>query len=133
MMISEICEKFGISPDTLRYYERIGLIPRINRNKSGIREYSEQDCKWIQVIIYMRNAGMSIELLLEYVEMVHQGDSTIQTRKELLVQQRDQLVPKIDKLQKSLQLLNGKIDSYEQSVAPNEKNLKSAEDRGDTT
>ncbi|MEV5026713.1 MerR family transcriptional regulator [Paenibacillus sp. LPE1-1-1.1] len=133
MMISEICEKFGISPDTLRYYERIGLIPRINRNKSGIREYSEQDCKWIQVIIYMRNAGMSIELLLEYVEMVHQGDATIQTRKELLVQQRDQLVPKIDKLQKSLQLLNGKIDSYEQSVVPNEKNLKSTEDRGDKT
>ncbi|MCM3653641.1 MerR family transcriptional regulator [Metabacillus litoralis] len=128
MMISEVSEKFGISPDTLRYYERIGLIPTINRNKSGIREYTEQDCRWIQVILFMRDAGMSIELLLEYVEMVHQGDKTMQSRKELLIKQRNQLVERINEQQKILELLNGKIESYEQSVVPNEKKLMGTED-----
>lgn len=124
MIISEVSEKFGILPDTLRYYERIGLIPPINRNKSGLREYTEQDCHWIQVILFMRDAGMSIELLLEYVKMVHQGDVTMQTRKELLIEQRNQLVARIEELQKTLKLLNGKIESYEKSVVPNEKKLK---------
>ncbi|MCT4475947.1 MerR family transcriptional regulator [Peribacillus frigoritolerans] len=124
MIISEVSEKFGISPDTLRYYERIGLIPPINRNKSGLREYTEQDCHWIQVILFMRNAGMSIELLLEYVKMVHQGDETMQTRKELLIEQRNQLVARIEEQKKTLELLNGKIESYEKSVVPNEKKLK---------
>ncbi|MBA9028904.1 MULTISPECIES: MerR family transcriptional regulator [Bacillaceae] len=124
MIISEVSEKFGISPDTLRYYERIGLIPPINRNKSGLREYTEQDCHWIQVILFMRDAGMSIELLLEYVKMVHQGDETMQTRKELLIEQRNQLVARIEELQKTLALLNGKIENYEKSVVPNEKKLK---------
>ncbi|MBZ5752232.1 MerR family transcriptional regulator [Metabacillus rhizolycopersici] len=128
MMISEVSEKFGISPDTLRYYERIGLIPTINRNKSGIREYTEQDCRWIQVILFMRDAGMSIELLLEYVEMVHQGDKTMQSRKELLIKQRNQLVERINEQQKILELLNGKIESYEQSVVPNEKKLMGTDD-----
>ncbi|MGU3472542.1 MerR family transcriptional regulator [Paenibacillus sp. D51F] len=124
MIISEISEKFGISPDTLRYYERIGLIPRISRNNSGIRGYSELDCKWIQTIIYMRKAGMSIELLLEYVEMVHQGDETKQMRKELLIEQRNQLAARMDELQKTLELLNRKIENYEQSVVPVERNLR---------
>lgn len=128
MIISEVCEKFGVSPDTLRYYERIGLIPPINRNKSGLREYTEQDCQWIQVILFMRDAGMSIELLLEYVNLVHQGDEAMQTRKELLIEQRDQLVARIEELQKTLKLLNRKIDSYEQSVVPNEKKLKRMKD-----
>jgi DNA-binding transcriptional MerR regulator len=128
MIISEVCEKFGVSPDTLRYYERIGLIPPINRNKSGLREYTEQDCQWIQVILFMRDAGMSIESLLEYVNLVHQGDETMQTRKELLIEQRDQLVARIEELQKTLKLLNRKIDSYEQSVVPNEKKLKRMKD-----
>lgn len=70
----------------------------------------------------MRDAGMSIELLLEYVKMVHQGDETMQTRKELLIEQRNQLVARIEELQKTLELLNGKIESYEKSVVPNEKN-----------
>jgi len=128
MMISEVSEKFGISQDTLRYYERIGLIPPINRNTRGLREYTEKDCGWIQVILFMRDAGMSIELLLEYVKMVHQGDETMQTRKELLIEQRDQLVTKIEELQRTLDLLNGKIKSYEKSVVPNEKKLTRTEE-----
>lgn len=124
MMISEVSEKFGISLDTLRYYERIGLIPRITRNSRGQREYTEEDCQLIQGILYFREAGMSIELLLEYMKMVHQGDETIQTRKELLIEQRDKLVKRINELQKPLELLKRKIENYERSVVVNEKKMK---------
>ncbi|MGE8018543.1 MerR family transcriptional regulator [Peribacillus frigoritolerans] len=124
MMISEVSEKFGISLDTLRYYERIGLIPRISRNYRGQREYTEEDCQLIQGILYFREAGMSIELLLEYMKMVHQGDETIQTRKELLIEQRDKLVKRINELQKPLELLKRKIENYERSVVVNEKQMK---------
>jgi MerR family transcriptional regulator, aldehyde-responsive regulator len=124
LLISEVSEKYGISLDTLRYYERIGLIPRITRNDRGQRDYTEEDCQLIQGILYFREAGMSIELLLEYMKMVHQGDETIQTRKELLIEQRDKLVERINELQKPLELLNRKIENYERSVVVNEKKMK---------
>lgn len=54
MTITEVSEKFNLTPDTLRYYERLGIIPRVNRNKSGNRDYSEEDCRWIEHIKCMR-------------------------------------------------------------------------------
>lgn len=83
MTITEVSEKFDVSQDTLRYYERIGLIPRVNRNKSGIRNYTEEDCKWVEFIKCMRNAGLPIEVLIEYVGLFQQGGETIDARKEL--------------------------------------------------
>jgi DNA-binding transcriptional MerR regulator len=80
MTIAEVSKKFGLSPDTLRYYERIGLIPRVNRNESGIRDYTEEDCKWIEFIKCMRSAGVQVETLVEYVTLLQQGDKTIEAR-----------------------------------------------------
>lgn len=128
MTIAEVSKKFDISQDTLRYYERIGLIPRVNRNKSGIRDYTEEDCKWVEFIICMRNAGLPIEVLIEYVELFQQGDATIEARKELLIEQRKQLIARMEDMQKSLERLNYKIAVYEQSVVPKEKELKRSED-----
>ncbi|WP_434778714.1 MerR family transcriptional regulator [Neisseria sp. Ec49-e6-T10] len=126
MNISDVGKKYDLSPDTLRYYERIGLIPKIYRNSAGVREYNEQDCRWVEAIKFMRNAGMSIELLLEYVEMVHAGDQMAQARKELLMKQRALLIAQIEGLQSTLAQLTHKIESYEQSVQPNEQKLKNA-------
>lgn len=123
MMISEVSEKYGLSQDTLRYYERIGLIPPVKRNKSGVREYTELDCQWIQTIKWMRTAGMSIELLIEYVGLVHQGSETNEARKKLLIEQRIQLVEKIEELQATLKMLDKKIESYEEHVLPYERKL----------
>jgi DNA-binding transcriptional MerR regulator len=83
MTIAEVREKLNISQDTLRYYVRIGLIPTINRSKSGIRNYTDEDCKWIEFIKCMRKAGLSIEVLIEYVTLFQQGDETVEVRKEL--------------------------------------------------
>lgn len=124
MTITEVSEKFDIPQDTLRYYERIGLIPRVHRNKSGIRDYTEEDCKWVEFVKCMRNAGLPIEVLIEYVALFQQGDETIEARKQLLIEQRKQLIKRIEDMQKTLERLDYKIAVYEQSVVVREKELK---------
>ncbi|ODA40459.1 MerR family transcriptional regulator [Desulfosporosinus sp. BG] len=128
MMIAEVSEKYDLTQDTLRYYERIGLIPHVNRNKSGIRDYTEEDCRWVEFIKCMRNAGLPIEALIEYVALFQQGNETTQARKELLTEQRKQLIQRMEDMQKTLERLNYKIESYEQSVVKKENELKRVED-----
>jgi DNA-binding transcriptional MerR regulator len=127
MKIAEASERFGLSQDTLRYYERIGLIPSVNRNKSGIRDYSEEDCRWIEFIKCMRNAGLPIDVLIDYVALFKQGEETIGARKELLSEQRRLLTEKMEEMKKTLERLDYKIESYEQSVIEKEKELKKSE------
>lgn len=124
MTITEVCKKFDLSPDTLRYYERIGLIPRVNRNKSGIRDYTEEDCKWVEFIKCMRSAGLPIEVLIEYVSLFQIGDETFESRKELLIEQRNQLSIRMEDMRKTLDRLDTKIARYEQSVCEKEKSLR---------
>lgn len=124
MTIAEISKRFNLSADTLRYYERIGLIPPVNRNASGIRDYTEEDCNWIHFIKCMRSAGLSIEVLVEYVSMFQQGNSTIKARKELLIEQRSQIAEKIKEMQQTLERLDKKIDGYEERVLIKEEQLK---------
>ena len=115
MTITEVSVKFDLSQDTLRYYERVGLIPRVNRNKSGVRDYTEESCKWIELAKCMRLAGIPIENLIEYCVLTQQGDSTIVARKNLLVEEREKLVIKMKDMQKTLERLNFKIDRYEKA------------------
>ena len=89
MTITEVSKKFDLSADTLRYYERIGLIPPVPRNKSGIRDYGEESCNWISLMKCMRKAGVQIEALIEYVALFQKGESTAPARKMLLVEQRN--------------------------------------------
>ena len=82
MTIAEVSRKYEISADTLRYYERIGLVPPVPRSKSGIRDYDEASCGWVELMKCMRAAGVQIEALIEYVNLFQQGDGTIDARKE---------------------------------------------------
>jgi len=124
MTIAEVSKKFGLSPDTLRYYERIGLIPRVNRNESGIRDYTEEDCKWIEFIKCMRSAGIQVETLVEYVTLLQQGDETVELRKQILVEQREKLLSRIEEMERALERLNFKIEEYETKLIPAENKLK---------
>ncbi len=124
MIISEVSKKFNISEDTLRYYEKIGLLPRIKRNKNGIREYNEDDLKWIAFIKCMREAGISIEALTRYVKLFHEGEHTSEERKRILIEQREILLEQLAKIQKALEKLNHKIAVYETRIIPAEKELK---------
>lgn len=124
MTIAEVSKKYNLTPDTLRYYERVGLIPSINRTSGGIRNYLDEDCRWIQFIKCMRGAGLPIEVLIEYVKLFQQGDQTIEARKELLIKQREKLIERIAEMQETLERLNGKINRYEKMVVPAEHELK---------
>ena len=124
MTIAEVSRKYDISADTLRYYERIGLIPPVPRTRGGLRDYGEESCGWIQLMKCMRAAGVQIEPLIEYVDLFQQGDATLDARKALLVEQRDQLVSRMAEMQASLDLLNQKIDRYEQGMMTAEQQLR---------
>ena len=123
MKISEVSEQSGLSVDTLRYYEKIGLLPQVNRSDSGIRDYSDLDVRRVNFIKCMRTAGLPIDVLIEYYALVQQGDETIQARKEILQDQRDQLLARMAELQETLDLLDYKIQVYENAVLKAEQKL----------
>jgi DNA-binding transcriptional MerR regulator len=121
MKIAEVSERYAISTDTLRYYERIGLIQAVKRNESGIRDYNELDLRRVEFIKCMRSAGLPVEVLIEYVGLVQRGDQTIEARKEILKEQRELLAARMKEMQKTLDLLDHKIDVYENAVLTKEK------------
>ena len=127
MKIAEVSEQYGLSTDTLRYYERIGLIPPINRNQGGIRNYGEVDVMRVEFIKCMRSAGLPIEVLIEYMELVQQGDQTIEVRKEILKGQRELLLCRMQEMQKTLDILDYKIKAYENTVLKTEKEIVQAD------
>ena len=123
MRIAEISEKYGITQDTLRYYERIGLLPPIARTASGVRNYSDSDCARIEFIKCMRQAHVSIEALQTYMRLLNQGEETLSERKAILTQQRDLAQQRITEMQKALDLLTYKIDHYEDLMRNAEESL----------
>jgi DNA-binding transcriptional MerR regulator len=123
MKIAEVSERYAMSADTLRYYERIGLVGPVNRSANGIRDYNEIDLRRVEFIKCMRSAGLSIEVLIEYIGLVQEGDETIQTRKEILKVQRELLSSRMKELQSTLDLLDHKIEVYENAVLTKEKKI----------
>ncbi len=116
MTIKEVQEKYGISGDTLRYYERVGMIPPVTRTASGIRNYTEQDLSWVELVLCMRNAGLKIEAIIEYVRLFQMGDATFEARLNLLKEQRDALIDQKQKINAMMERLNYKIARYEIAV-----------------
>ena len=124
MTIAEVSKKYGLSADTLRYYERIGLIPGVRRKDNGIRDYSESDCNWVEFIKCMRAAGIQVEALIEYVALFQQGDDTQEARKQILLEQREQLLARMEDMQRTLARLDKKIAHYDECLRFTEKKLR---------
>lgn len=116
MTIKEVSEKYEISQDTLRYYERVGMIPTVTRTAGGIRNYSEEDLRWVGLAKCMRSAGLPVEAMIEYVRLFQEGDSTIPARLQLLVDQREALLEQLRQIDATLNRLNYKISRYEEAV-----------------
>lgn len=116
MTIKEVGEKYGISGDTLRYYERVGMIPPVPRTAGGIRDYGEEDLRWVELVVCMRSAGLPIEAIIEYVRLFQMGDSTFQARLQLLQEQRETLLEQKEQVERTLDRLNYKIARYEIAV-----------------
>ncbi|NSW52245.1 MAG: MerR family transcriptional regulator [Anaerolineae bacterium] len=133
MKIAEVSELSGLSIDTLRYYERVGLLPPVHRNDSGIRDFDELDVRRVQFIKCMRQAGIPVDVLTEYMRLALIGDETFEARKNILEEQRDLLAAQIAEMQSTLDLLNYKINFYEERLAAVEKNLSPMEEFDVTT
>ena len=116
MTIKEVCEKYNLKPDTLRYYERVGVIPEVTRTAGGIRDYQEEDIRWVEKAVCMRNAGVPVDMLIEYMRMVAQGDETIEARANLLKEARAQILEARQKYDAALERLEYKISRYEEAM-----------------
>ena len=115
-LIGEVSEYLGVSRDTLRYYERVGMIPPVTRTASGIRDYQDSDLGWVGLAKCMRSAGLPVEAMIEYVRLYQEGDSTIPARLQLLLEQRQSLLEQKKKIDETLDRLNYKISIYEDAV-----------------
>ena len=116
MTIKDVCEKFGITADTLRYYEKVGAIPKVERSHGGIREYDDEALSWVQNAVCLRKAGVSVEAIAEYVRLFNMGDETIKDRLALLVSEREELGKQLAELTEAVDLLDWKISRYRKAV-----------------
>lgn len=122
MNISDVAKLTDLTPPTLRYYEKVGLIPPVKRIH-GNREYSMEDINWIEFIKCMRNSGFSIVSLVEYTNLFQQGDETAELRKNILIEERKNLIHKRDEMNQTIRKLNVKIENYENQFMAYENNL----------
>ncbi len=120
MTIKQVSEKYGVSQDTLRYYEKAGLVPEVTRTASGIRDYQQTDLNWLELALCMRNAGLPVNVIVEYRRLYQQGDSTIPQRLKLLTDQREELLAMQEHITQTLERLNYKISVYERAVETGE-------------
>lgn len=123
MTISQVSKIYGISIDTIRYYEKIKVLPKIPRKNSGVREFTEIDCEWVYFVVQMRKAGVSIDSLVEYVRLFMEGSSTKALRKEILIKERQALEEQMNNLKGAWENLDDKIKNYDK-VLPCEKALE---------
>lgn len=116
MTIKQVCERYGLTPDTLRYYEKIGVIPQVRRSASGIRDYSEQDIGWVENAVCLRNAGVPVDSIVQYVKLFQAGDETIAARRDLLSRALDDLLDQRSQLNAAIQRLSYKVRRYDQAL-----------------
>ncbi|MDR1038458.1 MAG: MerR family transcriptional regulator [Deltaproteobacteria bacterium] len=125
MNISEVSRRLGLTADTLRYYEKEGLIPPVPRTRGGARDYGEKEFGWIEFIKCMRGAGIEVEALAEYVRLYQAGDSTVQARKQILIDQRVKIAARLAEIQATLDRLDMKIEHYESHIVRHEERFAS--------
>ena len=126
--IKEVSEKYSVTQDTLRYYERAGMIPPVTRTAGGIRDYQDGDLAWVELALCMRSAGLSVEAISEYVRLSRLGDGTIKDRLALLQGQREILLEQQRQTAGTLDRLNYKISRYEDALKTGTLNWQRKDD-----
>lgn len=111
--IAKAAAETGLSIDTLRYYERIGLVEPPARDSGGRRTYSDEDLSWLHFLTRLRTTGMPIRMMREYAQLRHRGDGTAARRRQILVEHRAEVRERINELQGCLGMLDYKITNYE--------------------
>ena len=128
MTIKEVGKKYNLTPDTLRYYERIGLVSNVPRNKNGIRNYDDKTCRRIEFIKCMRDAGVEIEILIKYIDLYEKGWQTAKARKQLLEEQKEKLLEKQKNINETISKLNYKLELYDEIIEGKRKDFTEVEE-----
>lgn len=123
MTISEVSKKYNLTQDTLRYYEKIGLISNVSRIKNNVRDYSEENCRQIEFIKCMRGAGVEIDSLIKYMKLLEIGKTTAIERKELLEEQKEKLIQKQKNINETIDRLNYKLKLYDDIIKGKRKDF----------
>lgn len=129
MKISEVSKKFDLSIQTLRYYERLGVIPPVPRDDNGFRDYRQSDLYWIHYVQALRRSGVSIESIKLYVDLVKQGSATRDERKKILLEQRQKLLEKRASIDDALKHMDHKLSVYDEYVIALENNTDPSNDK----
>ncbi len=111
--VSEMAKLLNIPASTLRYYDREGLLPFVERSESGIRVFKDEDYRWLKLISCLKNAGMSLKKIRRYIEMAMKGDETIDERLQMFIDQREQIQSQIAELQQTLDVVEYKCWYYQ--------------------
>ncbi|MGA4842242.1 MerR family transcriptional regulator [Streptomyces sp. G45] len=119
--ISEVAEVTGLTAHTLRWYERIGLMPHIDRSHTGQRRYRNRDLDWLRFVGKLRLTGMSVADMVSYAELVRAGEDTFAERQALLERTRRDVAARIAELQGTLAVLDHKIDFYADAARASER------------
>lgn len=123
MNIKKVSDLTGVSADTIRYYERIGLIPPVTRNQSGIRDFTEREIGLLEFVRCFRKAGVSVEALIDYVTLLEEGEGTEEARLAILKEQAEKLDARLEELRAARERLAYKIDNYQEVISQREKEL----------
>ena len=123
LYIKKVSEVTGITADTIRYYERIGLMPRVTRNQSGIRDFTEREIGLLEFVRCFRKAGVSVEALIDYVALLEEGEGTEEARLAILKEQAEKLDARLAELQAARERLAYKIDNYQELISQSEREL----------
>lgn len=119
MKTKEVVALMNISQDTLRYYEKVGVIPPVNRDENGYRIYNDSDLNWIYLVKNLRNAGVSIELLIEFCRLAQlpKNENIQAQQKQILNKQLEELNENLKTIHDARDLLQYKIDNYDNHIA----------------
>ncbi|MBF0776135.1 MerR family transcriptional regulator [Streptococcus azizii] len=130
MNIKKVSDLLGLSSDTIRYYERVGLIPPVHRNHAGNRDFGERDVAALELVRCFRSAGVSVESLIDYISLCQDGDNQhLEERRAILIVEREKLQKKIDELSAAISRLDYKIDNYEKIMVKEMKSMKNAKQK----
>ena len=113
MQVKQVADNLGISEHTIRYYDKAGLFPFVQRNKNGYRDFSEEDLYWIEFIKCMRQTHMPISKLKEIAELYHQGSSTKMKRRDIFLKHQKNLLEQKKLIDEALQVLDKKFELLE--------------------
>lgn len=111
--INDVKKMYGISASTLRFYEKEGILPKINRDRSGRRVYEEKELEWLQLVIALKDTGMALETIKEYIAMVYEGDKTLDERRKILLEHKQSVEKKLTLTLEHLEKINKKITVYD--------------------